>query len=186
MLPSTSSRLRQGPTHVTDTGRCPTPCLNPTEVARLGQLFLCCSRSDASPSSRVCSVLFPALRLSHAAVHAATELSVRYSQDPSDLQTASVLCPDRRGEPVVTETDEKELAARVTTMESTHLPPLHLFMAQHVSTPTQRDANSTASAQTMCCKHDLFDSHSPLLSSCLTTPGNGKTVPMQDAGDTPK
>ena len=44
------------------------------------------------------------------------------------------------------ETDEKELAAHVVTMESTHLPPLHLFMAQHISTPTQRVANSTASA----------------------------------------
>ena len=32
MLPSTSSCLQQGLTHVTDTGRCPTPCLNPTEV----------------------------------------------------------------------------------------------------------------------------------------------------------
>ena len=102
MLPSTSSRLRQGPTHVTDTGRCPTPCLNPTEVARLGQLSLCCSRSGASPSSWACSVLIPALRLSRAAVCAATKLSVRCSQDLSDPRTASVLCPDRRGEPVVT------------------------------------------------------------------------------------
>ena len=102
MLPSTSSRLRQGPTHVTDTGRCPTPCPNPTEVARLGQLFLCCSRSGASPSSRACSVLFPALRLSRAAVCAATELSVRCSQDLFDLQTPSVLRPNWRGEPVVT------------------------------------------------------------------------------------
>ena len=102
MLPSTSSRLRQGLTHVTDTGRCPTPCPNPTEVARLGQLFLCCSRSGASPSSRACSVLFPALRLSRTAVCAATELSVRCSQDLPNLRTASVLRPDRRGEPVVT------------------------------------------------------------------------------------
>ena len=102
MLPSTSSRLRQGPTHVTDTGRCPTPCPNPIEVARLGQLFLCCSRSGTSPSSRACSVLIPALRLSRAAVCAATELSVRCSQDLSDLRTVSVLRPDRRGEPVVT------------------------------------------------------------------------------------
>ena len=104
MPPSTSSCLRQGPTHVTDTGRCPTPCPNPTEVARLGQLSLCCSRSGASPSSRACSVLIPALRLSRAAVCAATELSVRCSQDPSDLRTTSVLRPDRRGEPVVTAT----------------------------------------------------------------------------------
>ena len=103
MLPSTSeSRLRQGLTHVTDTGRCPTPCPNPTEVARLGQLFLCCSRSGASPSSRACSVLSPALRLSRAAVCAATELSVRCSQDLFDLGTPSVLRPDWRGEPVVT------------------------------------------------------------------------------------
>ena len=59
--PSTSSRLRQGPTHVTDTGRCPTPCPTPTEVARLGQLFFCCSRLGASPSSRLaqsCSLRF--------------------------------------------------------------------------------------------------------------------------------
>ena len=102
MLPSTSSRLRQGPTHVTDTGRCPTPCPNPIEVAQLGQLPLCCSRSGASSSSRVCSVLFPALRLSHAAVCAATKLLVCCSQDLSDLRTTSVLHPDWRGEPVVT------------------------------------------------------------------------------------
>ena len=102
MLPSTSSCLRQGPTHVTDTGRCPTPCPNPTEVAQLGQLFLCCSQSGASPSSWACSALFPALRLSCAVVCAATELLVRCSQDPSDLRTASVLRPNRRGEPVVT------------------------------------------------------------------------------------
>ena len=102
MLPSTSSRLRQGPTHVTDTGRCPTPCPNPTEVARLGQLSLCCSRSGTSPSSWACSVLSPALWLSCTAVCAATELSVCCCQDLSDLRTTSVLCPDRRGEPVVT------------------------------------------------------------------------------------
>ena len=103
MLLSTSSRLRQGPTHVTDTGRCPTPRPNPTEVARLRQLSLCCSRSGMSPSSWACSVLFPALRLSHAAVCAATKLLVRCSQDPSDLRTFSVLHPDWRGEPVVTQ-----------------------------------------------------------------------------------
>ena len=102
MLLSTSSHLRQGPTHVTDTGRCPTPCLNPTEVARLGQLFLCCSQSGASPSSQACLVLFPALRLSRAAVCAATELSVRCSQDLFNLRTPFVLRPDRRGELVVT------------------------------------------------------------------------------------
>ena len=102
MLPSTSSCLRQGPTHVMDTGRCPTPCPNPTEVARLGQLSLCCSRSGVSPSSQVCLVLFPALRLSRAVVCAATELSVCCSQDLSDLRTTSVLHPDRRGELVVT------------------------------------------------------------------------------------
>ena len=90
---STSSHLRQGPTHVTDTGRCPTPCLNPTEVVRLGQLFLCCSRSDVSPSSQVCLVLFPVLWLSRAAVCAATKLSVRCSQDPSNLRTAPLFCP---------------------------------------------------------------------------------------------
>ena len=85
MLLSTSSRLREGPTHVTDTGRCPTPCLNPIEVARLGQLSLCCSRLGTSPSSRVCSVLFPALRLSHAAVCTATELLVHCSRDLFNL-----------------------------------------------------------------------------------------------------
>ena len=110
MLPSTSSHLQQGPTHVTDTGRCPTPCPNPTEVARLGQLFLCCSLSGASPSSRACSVLFPALRLSRAAVCAATELSVRCSQDLFDLRTPSALRPNRRGELVVTVTYSKVLA----------------------------------------------------------------------------
>ena len=109
MLLSTSSCLRQGLTHVTDTGRCPTPCPNPTEVVQLGQLFFCCSRSGVSPSSRACSVLFPALRLSRAAVCAATKPSVRCSQDLSDLRTASVLHPDRRGEPVVTGTrDERD------------------------------------------------------------------------------
>ena len=71
-------------------------------------------------------------------------------------------------------------------MGSTHLPPLRLFMARHVSTPTQRVANSTASAQTMCRERDPFNSHSPLLPSHLATPGNGKPVPAQDAGDTPK
>ena len=104
MLPSTFSRLRQGLTHVTDTGRCPMPCPNPTEVARLRQLFLCCSRSGTSPSFWAFSVLFPALRLSRAAVCAATELSVRCSQDLFNLRTISVLCPNRRGEPVVTGT----------------------------------------------------------------------------------
>ena len=88
---STSSRLRQGPTHVTDTGRCPMPCPNPTEVARLRQLSLCCSWLGASPSSQVCSVLFPALWLSCAAVCAATELSVCCSQDLSDLCSSSQL-----------------------------------------------------------------------------------------------
>ena len=102
MLLPTSSRLRQGPTHVTDTGRCPTPCPNPTEVAQLRQLSLCCSRSGVSPSSWACSVLIPALQLSRAAVCAATELSVHCSQDLSDLRMLSVLRPDRRGEPVVT------------------------------------------------------------------------------------
>ena len=102
MPPSTSSRLRQGPTHVTDTGRCPMPCPNQTEVTRLGQLSLCCSRLGASPSSQACSVLFPALWLSRTAVCAATELSVHCSQDPSDLQTISVPSPNWRGEPVVT------------------------------------------------------------------------------------
>ena len=102
MPPSTSSCLRQGPTHVMDTGRCPTPCPNPTEVVRLGQLFLCCSRLDTSPSSQACSVLFPALRLSCAAVCAATKFLVHCSQDLSDLRTTSVLCPNWRGELVVT------------------------------------------------------------------------------------
>ena len=56
------------------------------------------------PFFSACSVLFPALRLSHAVVCAATELSVRCSQDLFDLWTFSVLSPDRRGEPVVTHT----------------------------------------------------------------------------------
>ena len=106
MPPSTSPRLQQGPTHVTDTGRCPTPCPNLTEVARLRQLLLCCSRLGASPSSRACLVLFPALWLSRAAVCAATELLVRCSQDLFDLRTPSVLCPDRQGEPVVTDVEQ--------------------------------------------------------------------------------
>ena len=38
----------------------------------------------------------------------------------------------------------------------------------------------------MCRECDLFDSHPPLLFSRLANPGNGKTVPVQDAGDTPK
>ena len=112
MLLSTSSRLRQGPTHVMDTGRCPMPCPNPTEVVRLGQLSLCCSRLGTSPSSQVCSVLFPVLRLSRAAVCAATKLSVHCSQDPSNLRTASVLHPDRRGELVITGSPLAAHAAR--------------------------------------------------------------------------
>ena len=84
------------------------------------------------------------------------------------------------------ETDKKELVACVATMGSTHLPPLCLFMAWHVSAPTQRAVNSTTSTQTMCRKHDLFNSCPPLLFSCLATPGNGKTIPVQDVGDTPK
>ena len=115
MLPSTSSCLRQGPTHVTDTGRCPTPCPNPTEVARLGQLSLCCSRSGTSPSSWACSVLFPVLQLSRTAVCAATKLSVRCSQDPSDLRTFSVLYPDWQGELVVT-----QMAIICSTMNHTN------------------------------------------------------------------
>ena len=79
------------------------PCPNLIEVVQLGQLFFCCSRSGASPSSRACLVLFPAFQLSHAAVCAATELSVRCSQDLFDLRTPSVLRPDRQGEPVVTQ-----------------------------------------------------------------------------------
>ena len=102
MLPSTSFRLQQGPTHVTDTGRCSTPYPNLTEVIRLGQLSLCCSQLGASPSSRICLVLFPALWLSRTAVCTATELLVCCSQDLFDLQTTSVLRPDRRGEPVIT------------------------------------------------------------------------------------
>ena len=102
MLPSTFSCLRQGPTHVTDTVRCPTPCPNLTEVARLRQLSLCCSRSGTSPSSWACSVLFPALQLSRTAVCAATELLVRCSQDLFDFQTVLCSVPDWRGEPVVT------------------------------------------------------------------------------------
>ena len=95
-------------------------------------------------------------------------------------------CAKEKDDASKEESDEKELAARVATMGSTHLPPLRLFMARHVSAPTQRDVNSTASAQTMCCKRELFDSRPPLLFSRLATPGNGKTVPAQDAGDTPK
>ena len=57
---------------------------------------------SASPSSRAYSVLFPVLRLSRAAVCAATELSVRCCQDLSDLRTASVLRPDQQGELVIT------------------------------------------------------------------------------------
>ena len=34
MPPSTFSHLQQGPTYVTDTGRCPMPCPNPKEVVR--------------------------------------------------------------------------------------------------------------------------------------------------------
>ena len=120
MLPSTSSHLRQGPTHVTDTGRCPMPCPNPTEVARLGQLSLCCSRSGAPPSSRACSVLIPALRLSRAAVCAATELSACCSQDLSDLRTVSVLRPDRRGEPVVTSTYRSSACFVLRFMTDSH------------------------------------------------------------------
>ena len=84
------------------------------------------------------------------------------------------------------ETDEKKLAARVATMGSTHLPLLCLFMARHVSAPTQRAVNSTTSTQTMCRERELFDSHPPLQSPRLATPGNSKPIPTQDVGDTPK
>ena len=50
-------------------------------------------------------------------VCAATELSVRCSQDLSDLQTTSVLRPDRRGEPVVTETSASLVGASSTVEE---------------------------------------------------------------------
>ena len=81
--------------------------------------------------------------------------------------------------------DARELAAHVMTMGSTHLPLLCLFMAQHTSVPVQRDwvVDSTTSAH-MCCEHDPFDSHHPLQSPHLTTPGNGKTVSTPDVGDT--
>ena len=95
-------------------------------------------------------------------------------------------CTKEKDDALKEETDEKELAACVTTMGSTHLPPLHLFMAWHISAPTQRVVSSTMSTQTMCCERDLFDSHPPLLFSRLATPGNGKIIPVQDAGDTPK
>ena len=51
-------------------------------------------------------------------MYAATELSVRCSQDPSDLRTFSVLCPDRRGELVVTPNSN----VTVTYSESMLLP----------------------------------------------------------------
>ena len=95
-------------------------------------------------------------------------------------------CTKEKDDALKEETNEKELEACVTTMGSTHLPPLHLFMAWHISAPTQRVVSSTMSTQTMCCERDLFDSHPPLLFSRLATPGNGKTIPVQDAGDTPK
>ena len=147
MLPSTSSCLRQGPTHVTDTGRCPMPCLNPTEVAQLGQLSLCCSRSGVSPSSQACSVLSPALRLSRTAVCAATELSVHCSQDPSDLRTISVLRPDRQGEPVVTRrsimrvtgaaVDQAPSTAFLTTFLSGDMKPFRQRVREGVTTVTE-------------------------------------------------
>ena len=82
--------------------------------------------------------------------------------------------------------DEKELAANVATMGSTHLPPLRLFKAQHTSIPVQRDwvVDSTASTQTMCHKRNLFDSHHPLQSPYLATLGNSKTISVPDTGDT--
>ena len=81
--------------------------------------------------------------------------------------------------------DERELAAHVTTTGSTHLSPLCLFMARHTSVPVQRDwvVDSTASAH-MCHERDPFDSHHPLQSPHLATPGNGKTVSAPDVGDT--
>ena len=130
MLPSASPCLRQGPTHVMDTGRCPTPCPNPTEVTRLGQLSLCCSRSGMSPSSRACSVLSPVLRLSRAAVCAATKLSVRCSQDLFDLRTPSVLRPDRRGELVVTVQSNVNHAFDPATLDGDSI-----FTAVHIDEP---------------------------------------------------
>ena len=77
--------------------------------------------------------MIPALRLSCAAVCAAIELSVRCSQDPSDLRTVSVLSPDRRGEPVVTEEDALR-AQRLMEFESLAVSNLHFATRMKVLT----------------------------------------------------
>ena len=58
-----------------------------TSMYALEQLHLCYSQSDVFPSSWVCLVLLPMLRLSQAVVCAATEHSARCSQDLSDHPT---------------------------------------------------------------------------------------------------
>ena len=82
--------------------------------------------------------------------------------------------------------DEKELAAHVAKTGSTHLPPLHLFLARQTSAPIQRDwaVDSTVSTHTACHERDPFDSHRPPWPPHLTSPSNGKTVSVPDAGDT--
>ena len=96
MLLSTSSSLQQCPTHVTDTRKCPMPCLN--------QLFLYCSWLGAFPSSQDCPLWLGfqllALWLSHAAVCTATEHLACWSQDLSDHPTICLF--DQRGELVIT------------------------------------------------------------------------------------
>ena len=188
MLPSTSSCLRQGPTHVTDTGRCPTPCLNPIEVVQLGQLIFCCSRLGAFPSSRACSVLFPALRLSRAAVCAATKLLVCCSQDLSDLRTTSVLSPDRRGEPVVTVYSDcpqncmslslSSLLNHRTLNSLVHEPPALFTVWQYPGSPRKSHECSLATSSIpnlTVCSHSvpfslntLVTSHVPMTVSPVT------------------
>ena len=72
------------------------------------------------------------------------------------------------------EMDQKELAAHVANMGSTHLPPLCLFVARQTS-PTQRDwiVDSGTSAHT-CRKQNQFGIYCALWSPHLTSLRNGK------------
>ena len=80
--------------------------------------------------------------------------------------------------------EETGLAACVTNMGSTHLPPLCPFMARQ-TIPTQRDwiVNSGASAHT-CCEWNQFILYWVLWPPHLLSLHKWQTISALDAGDT--
>ena len=101
MLLSTSSHLRQGPTHVMDTRRCPMPCPNPIEVVHtqaatpllflIGHVLFFSELLDLAP----CTLAFPCSGVcSHRTLSCC-------SQDLPDPPT-TLFCPKQQGEPVIT------------------------------------------------------------------------------------